>query len=239
MTDLAFTPDFTRSASPGPEFPLVKPRWLSPAATVAVVLVHVAVAVLLMATAVEKLVPLDSLSMDLIPEGDMFESQPMQAQDDVPPPEEMEQPDLALPPPMVMAPDAPPLPAKKEIAEPKKRVVEPKPQVAPQAKEKHEAQERHRLGMADGRAQSGGLSRAAYGAMLAAAIRRHVPSTSSLGEGSASCSFHVTSGGGMSGIACSGSTPAHAGLLQRAIASTHAPPPPGGGFFAAQGVHFH
>jgi periplasmic protein TonB len=238
MTDIAAIPEFAAAAEPNSDFPTVKPRWLSAATTVAVVLAHVAVAALLIHAAVEKYVPLESVSMDLIPEGDMFESQQIDAQDDTPPPEEMEQPDLALPPRLVMTPDAPPLPAKKEVVEPKKQVVEHKPAAAP-AREKREAQEKHRLGMAGGRAQSGGVSKAAYGAMLAAAIRRHVPSSSSLGEGSASCSFHVTSGGGMSGISCSGSTSAHAGLLQRAISSTHAPPPPGGGFFASQGVHFH
>jgi protein TonB len=147
----------------------------------------------------------------------------------------MEQPDLAIPLPQVMTPDAPPIPLKREV-ERKKRVVEHK-QVA-QAKEHRDAQERHRVGVAGGRG-TGGLSQAGYKALLAAAIRRHVPSSSSLGEGSASCSFHVSSGGGMTGINCSGSSGAHASLLRSAIAATHAPPPPGGGFHAAQSVIFH
>jgi protein TonB len=236
MTDIAALPSIPESAPNPMGFPTVKPRWLGPAATVAVVAAHVAVAVLLMVTAIEKVVPLDQVSMDLIPEGDMFESVEQQAMDETPPPEEVEQPDLAIPPPVVMAPEAVPLPAKKEVVEPKKRVVENKQVV--QSQTKQEAQERHRLGMAGGRATTGGLSKAAYGALLAAAIRRHVPATSSLGEGTASCSFHVTSGGGMTGISCSGSTPGHAALLQRAIAAVHAPPPPGGAFFASQPVHF-
>jgi periplasmic protein TonB len=238
MTDLAAIPDYVAAEAPTKsELPSVKPRWLGPVATVAVVLAHVSVAALLMHAAVEKYVPLESVSMDLIPEGDLFESQQQEAQDDTPPPEEIEQPDVGLPPPMVMTPDAPPLPAKKEVVEPKKRVVEHKPTAAP-AQEKRQAQERHHLGMTGGRAQSGGVSRAAYGAMLAAAIRRHTPSDSELGQGSASCTFHVTAGGGMSGISCSGSSSAHASLARRAIASTHAPPPPGGGFFASQSLNF-
>jgi protein TonB len=76
-------------------------------------------------------------------------------------------------------------------------------------------------------------------ATLAAAIRRHVPATSSLGSGSAHCTFHVTSGGSMSGVNCSGSSGSHAALLRQAISATRAPPPPGGGFFAAQSVNFH
>ena len=218
----------------GPNYPPVKPRWLGPATTVAVTLAHVGFAFFLMTAAIEKIAPLDSISMDLMPEGDMFESEQVEATEDAVPLEEMEQPDLAIPLPQLMTPDAPPIPVKNEV-ERKKRVVEHK-QVA-QAKEHREAQERHRIGIAGGRGR-GAVSQAGYKALLAAAIRRHVPSTSSLGEGSASCSFHVSSGGGITGISCSGSSGAHASLLRSAIAATHPPPPPGGGFYAAQGVHF-
>jgi protein TonB len=237
MTQVATLSELTGGSSSGaPNFPPVKPRWLGPATTLMVVLAHVGVAAFLMTTAIEKITPLESINMDLVPEGDMFESEQVEATDEVVPPEEMEQPDLAIPLPEVMTPDAPPIPVKKkEVVEPKRRVVEHK-EVA-QAKEHREAQDRHRIGMAGGRG-TGSLSQAGYKALLAGAIRRHVPSTSSLGEGSASCSFHVSSGGGMTGISCSGSSGAHASLLRSAIAATHAPPPPGGGFFAAQSVHF-
>ncbi len=236
MTDVAALSEFSRATPNDPGFPPVKPRWLRPATTVVVALAHIGVAGLLMLAPLEKVMPLEQINMDLIPEGDMFESVQQEETDDVVPPEEVEQ-ELAIPLPALMTPEAPPLPVKKKEAEPKKRVVEHK-NVTP-AKKHQEASEHHRMGMAGGRAKVGGVSRAAYGAMLAAAIRRHVPSSSSLGEGSASCSFHVSAGGGMTGISCSGSSGAHAGLLQRAIASTHAPAPPGGGFFASQSVHFH
>ncbi len=234
MTEAATLSSLSHSPSGAPDYPPVKPRWLGPATTAAVVLAHVGVALFLMTTAIEKMTPLDSINMDLVPEGDMFESEQVEAADEVVQPEQMEQPDLAIPLPELMTPDAPPIPVKKE-AEPKKRVVEHKP--VAQAKEHREAQDRHRIGMAGGRG-TGSLSQAGYKALLAGAIRRHVPSTSSLGEGTASCSFHVSSGGGMTGISCSGSSGAHASLLRSAIAATHAPPPPGGGFFAAQSVHF-
>jgi len=91
------------------------------------------------------------------------------------PPEEMEQPDLAIPLPEVMTPDATPIPLKKEVE--KKRVVVEQKQVAP-AKEHRDAQERHRIGVAGGRG-AGSLSQAGYKALLAAAIHRHVPSSSS------------------------------------------------------------
>jgi periplasmic protein TonB len=238
MTDVAALPNFAQEPFES-GFPPVRPRWLGPAATTAAILAHMALGVLFMNFALEKIVPLDSVSADLIPEGDQFESVEQVEMDDVPPPEEMEQPDFAIPPPLVMHPEAPPLPAKKEIVEPQKNKVVQKRQEVARAEHKQHAQERHRLGMEGGQAASGGLSRASYAALLAASIRRHVPSSSTLGPGTASCSFHVSPGGGMSGIGCSGSSPAHAALLHTAIASVRAPPPPGGGFFASQAVHFH
>ena len=121
--------------------------------------------------------------------------------------------------------------------ETKKKVVERKP-TTDYAKERREAQARRRMGAPEGHSQATGMSRAAYAGLLAAAIRRHTPGSTSLGEGTASCSFHVTSGGGMSGISCSGGG-GHASLAHRILASVHAPPPPGGGFFASQSFHFH
>jgi len=240
MTDFAlpsYAPAPARAPEPGDRYPRVRPKWLGPATTAAVVLAHLGVAFFFMNAAIEKIVPLDSVSMDLIPEGDDFEQDAVEAMDDTPPPQEIEEPEMALPPPLIMHPDAPPLPAKKEVVEQKKKRVE-KRQESAQQQHRQEARERHRLGMAGGRA-TGGLTRAGYAAMLAAAIHRHVPSSSSLGPGSASCSFHVSGGGAMVGVSCSGSTGAHAALLRHAISSTHAPPPPGGGFFAAQSVRFH
>ncbi|HXZ15736.1 MAG TPA: hypothetical protein VEH77_07180, partial [Roseiarcus sp.] len=219
-------------------YPPIRPRWLGPVTTAAVVLAHLALGILFADFALEKIVPLEEVGVDLIPEGDQFESVEQAEMDEVPPPEAMEQPDFAIPPPLVMHPDAPPLPAKNEVIEQRKRVVEKRRQEV-EAGRKQQAQERHRLGIEGGQAASGGLSRASYAALLSAAIRRHVPSSTALGPGSAACAFHVSTGGGMTGISCSGSSPAHASLLHMAIASVQAPPPPGGGFFAAQAVIFH
>jgi periplasmic protein TonB len=237
MTDAGALPSHAHELSEG-GYPPIRPRWLGPVTTTAVVLAHLALGVLFMDFALEKIVPLEEVGVDLIPEGDQFESVEQAEMDEVPPPEAFEQPDFAIPPPLVMQPDAPPLPAKREVQEQQKRVVEKRRQEV-QAGRKQQAQERHRLGIEGGQAASGGLSRASYAALLSAAIRRHVPSSTALGPGSASCSFHVGPGGGMSGIGCSGSSPAHASLLRMAIASVQAPPPPGGGFFAAQAVIFH
>ena len=237
MTHVGALPSFALEPSES-GFPPVRPRWLGPTATTAVILAHVALGMMFMNFALEKIVPLNSISADLIPEGDQFESVEQVELDESLPPEAVEQPDFAIPPPLVMHPEAPPLPAKKEVVEPQKQLVEKRQEVQ-HAERKQQAQERHRLGIEGGQAASGGVSRATYAAQLSAAIRRHVPSSSTLGPGSASCSFHVGPGGGMAGIGCSGSTPAHAALLHRAIASVQAPPPPGGGFFAAQAVNFH
>jgi periplasmic protein TonB len=237
MTHAGALPSFALEPSES-GFPPVRPRWLGPVTTTAVVLAHLALGMLFMNFALEKIVPLDSVGVDLIPEGDQFESVEQAELDDVAPPEAMEQPDFAIPPPLVMHPDAPPLPAKKEVTDQQKRIVEKRQEVQ-QAERKQQAQERHRLGMEGGQAASGGLSRASYAALLSAAIRRHVPSSTALGPGTATCSFHVSVGGGMTGISCSGSSPAHASLLRIAIASVQAPPPPGGGFFAVQPINFH
>ena len=237
MTEVGALPSFVHQPSEG-GFPPIRPRWLGLLTTTAVVLAHLALVMLFMNFALDKIVPLDEVGVDLIPEGDQFESVEQAEMDEVSPPEAMEQPDFAIPPPLVMHPDAPPLPAKNEVTEQQKRVVEKRRQEV-QAGRKQQAQERHRLGIEGGQAASGGLSRASYAALLSAAIRRHVPSSTALGPGSATCAFHVSIGGGMAGVSCSGSSPAHASLLRMAIASVQAPPPPGGGFFAAQAVNFH
>jgi len=219
-------------------FPPVKPRWLGPAATVAVVLAHVGVAVLLMVTAIEKYVPLESVSMDLIPEGGHVRiPKRSRLRTTRRRPKRFEQTRPRYSPSHAHdSGRARHCRRRRKSFEPKKHVVERKEVTAP-AKEHREAQEHHRLGMAGGRAQSGGVSRAA---LWRDAGGRDPPPCAELlvawRKGSASCSFHVTGGGGMTGISCSGSSSAHASLLQRAIASTHAPPPPGGGFFASQGV---
>ncbi len=237
MTDVEALPSFVHEPFEG-GFPPIRPRWLGPLTTTAVVLAHLALGVLFMDFALEKIVPLEEVGVDLIPEGDQFESVEQAEMDEVSPPEAFEQPDFAIPPPLIMHPDAPPLPAKHEVTEQQKRVVEKRRDVQ-QAERKQQAQERHRLGIEGGQAASGGLSRASYAALLSAAIRRHVPSSTALGPGSATCAFHVSLGGGMAGVSCSGSSPAHASLLRMAIASVQAPPPPGGGFFAVQAVNFH
>lgn len=237
MTDVSLPSFAAEAASANP--PPVKPVWLRPASLTAVLAAHATAAWLMLAMAVPTIASLESISMDLVPQGDFFESQEVTAaEEEPPPPEQIEQPDLALPPPVVMSPEAPSLPVQKEVVEQKKKVVEKKRETE-RAEKKREAQARRRIGAPEGHSGASGMSQSAYKALLAAAIRRHTPATSSAGEGSASVTFHVTAGGGITGISATGSTPAHAALARRIMASVHAPPPPDGGFFASQNFHFH
>ncbi|WP_036293048.1 hypothetical protein [Methylosinus sp. PW1] len=237
MTDAilsSFEHEGTPIGAPSP----VTPAWLRPASLAGVVLAHAAVGWLLLKLAVPSIASLDSVSMELIPQGEYFESQEVSAaEEEPPPPEEIEQPDLAIPPPQVMAPDAPSLPQQKEIVEKKKKVVEKKKDV--DRDKKREAVAQRRMGAPEGQSQSDGMSQSAYKALLAAAIRSHTPGSSALGEGTAHCTFNVTAGGGITSVSASGSSPAHAALARRILASVHAPPPPGGAFFASQSFHFH
>lgn len=223
-----------RASAPPP----LKPGWLRPVSIVGVVVALAGIGWLLLNLPRPSAASLDSVSMELIPQGDFFESQEVSAaEEEPPPPEEIEQPDLAIPPPQVMAPDAPSLPQQKEIVEKKKKIVEKKKDV--DRDKKREAVAQRRLGAPEGQSQSNGMSQSAYKALLAAAIRSHTPGSSALGEGTAHCSFHVTAGGGITSVSASGSSPAHAALARRILASVHAPPPPGGAFFASQSFHFH
>ncbi|HEY8066444.1 MAG TPA: hypothetical protein VIF40_17230 [Methylosinus sp.] len=236
MTDATLSSFAGGAPSDAP--PPVKPVWLRPASVAGVILAHVAVGWLLLKLAIPSIASLDAVSMELVPQGDFFESQEMSAADEEPPPpEEIEQPDLAIPPPQVMAPEAPALPQQKEIVEKKKKVVEKKKDV--DHDKKREAQAKRRIGAPEGQSQSEGMSQSVYKALLAKVIREHTPSTAGLGEGTAHCTFHVTAGGGITGISSSGSSPAHAALARRVLSSIHAPAPPTGAFFASQSFHFH
>lgn len=121
MTDVAYSPvegGVGGDSAPPP----VKPPWLRAASLSGVVLAHAGVAFLLLKLAVPAITSLESISMELVPQGDFVESQEVTAaEEEPPPPEEIEQPDLAIPPPQVMAPDAPVLPQQKEVVEQKKR----------------------------------------------------------------------------------------------------------------------
>ncbi len=238
MTDLALSPQDMAREGEGP--PLgrepIKPPWLRSLTTVLVITAHVLVFGILAYTAKPTAVSLDSVSMDLVPEGDFFEQEEVAEADDTPPPEAVEEPEIALPPPVVMAPDAVPLPAKKEDVDQVKKKVEQ--QQVQRAQQRQEAQARRRYGAPEGHAASSGASQATCLAHVAAALRRHTPGSTSLGPGNAHVTFHVNVGGGISGISASGSTPAHAALARRIVSSARGPSMCGSAF-VSQGFAFH
>lgn len=238
MTDLTFT-SFEGGAHQGAP-PPVRPPWLRAASLAGVVAAHAGVAYLLLKLAVPAIASLEAISMELVPHGEFIETQEVTAaEEEPPPPEEIEQPDLAIPLPQVMSPDAPVLPQQKEVVEQKKKKIVERKREVERADKKREAQARHNVGAPEGQSGASGMSQSAYKALLAAAIRRHTPGTSALGAGTATCSFHVGAGGGISGVSASGSSAAHAALARQIVSSVHAPPPPGGAFSASQHFNFH
>ncbi|MGA8171331.1 MAG: hypothetical protein WB816_10975 [Methylocystis sp.] len=217
---------FARETAPHPP---VKPPWLRPLATAVVVIVHVLIAWLTIVVSV----PLfHAIDVTLVPSGDPFGSFKQQTDDQPPPPKDVEQPDLAMPAPMIMSPDAP---VNEEIAEPKARVVDKRTAVE-RAKPAPTAPGRRALGLPEGRAAA--RSRMDYAALLAIAIRRHTPTAMSGASGTARVKFHVNAYGAIVGVSASGSNPAVAALARRIVTSTHAPPPPGGSFFGVQNFIF-
>lgn len=218
MTDLALRQDISRAQTGGPPgFPPVKPNWLRPAAIGVVVAAHLAMAWGLMAVQIPLIGTPEEMTIDLNTE-DIFDQDESAAADDTPPPEVVEDPELAIEPPQVMAPEALALPEKK------RDVVQKETKEQKEATQASEDRARMR--------RSSSMSRSAFVGQLVAAIKRHTPSTTSLGPGSAQVTFHVGPGGNVYGVAASGS-PAHAALARRIVASVHAPPPPGGHFYGA------
>lgn len=237
MTDFALSSNFAgkRGEEPaGP--PPVNPPWLRPVAITAIVAAHLAVFGAFMFAPPPKSISLDSVTMDLVQEGDFIEQQEVSAAEDTPPPVAVEQPELALPPPVVMAPDAIPLAMKKEDVEKTERKQEEQKQVE-RAEQRREAQARRRAGAPEAGGGSG-ASQASCLAHVAASLRQHTPGATSLGPGSAHVTFHVNVGGGLSGIEASGSSPAHAALARRIVASSRGTGNCGAAF-VSQSFAFH
>jgi len=188
---------------------------------------HAALFAFLALTAPEIVSPLDSLSIDLVPQGDTRQSEDApETEVSLTQPKPIEQPD----------PDAPPPPIEKE-EENRVKQVEQKQNVA-RSDRRQQASVKHKLGAEGGQASA--MSRANYMGLLAAAIARHTPSISRLGPGTAVCHFTVTSAGAITGVSCSGTTPAQAALLRAAILATQTPgPPPGGSLYTWQPATFH
>ena len=211
-------------------YPPAKPPWLRPLVTAAVIAVHAFVAWITLVTSVQLFHAID---VTLVPSGEPLGSQEQAADEQPPPPEDVEQPNLAMPAPLILLPDAP---VKEQVAKPKTHVVEKRAAAQP-ANTERRAPGRRALGLPEGRAAA--RSRMDYAALLAIAIRRHTPTATSVGSGTARVQFHVNAYGAIVGISASGSSPAVAALARHIVSSVHAPPPPGGSFFGVQNFVFN
>jgi protein TonB len=215
-----------------PVYPQVKPRWLEPAVFVLVFLAHAGIAFWLAYHPLEmaNTPAVEEIGLELIPQGDEFESEEVAASDEAPPPMVMAtQSQIDVPLPQSMEPDA-------LAASPKTDQVNR--ESSDEARERRDAQDRHRLGQKEKPADNAGVSKLAYATELAKAVRKNVASRGSPGTGEAYCTFHVDARGALSVESCKASTPRHEAVLRGAIVATHAPPPPDGGFFASQRIHF-
>ena len=219
MTDIALSPELTEPVLQPSPFPPVQPRWLRPVVTSAVFLAHVGVAAFLSFVSMAPIPSLDAIDMELVPEGDYVEQQEV-VQAEVVPPEPIEEAELAMPPPQVMAPDAPPLPIKREEIE--KTVVKHKREVVRAAKPRAARQLRH-AGAANGHARAAGHQHSLCLAELMSSMRRHSPASAGFGPGSAMVVFRVHPGGYVTVVSANGSTPAHATLARRIVASSRGP----------------
>lgn len=237
MTDFALSPEYARGREGPPAGPPpVNPPWLRPVAIVAIVAAHLAVFAAFILGPKPEPLSLAEHYVD-IESGDFIEQQEVSAAEDTPPPVTVDQPDLALPPPVVMDPDAVPLAVKKDDVDKVQKKQEERKEVE-RAKQRREAQARRHAGSPEGRGQSGGAASATCLAHVAASLRAHTPGATSLGPGTAHVTFHVNPGGGISGVSASGSTPAHAALARRIVASSRGPGNCGSAF-VSQAFAFH
>lgn len=224
MTDLAMIQGMSATREGGPPgYPPVKPTWLRPAATAAVVAAHLSLAWLLMAVEIPLIGSPTEMTVDLTGEDLEDQDESAAAEETPPPPELAEEPELAMEAPQVIAPEAIPLPEKKK--EVLQRPIER--QQASSAASEDRARMR----------RSSNLSPSAFLGQLMAAIKRHTPGSTSLGPGTAHVTFHVGPGGNIYGVNATGS-PKHAALARRIVSSAHAPPPPNGHFFGAVPFNF-
>jgi protein TonB len=201
------------------QVPSVLPIWFRARATAIIVFLHICVFLAFIYAPKPDAISLDSVEMELVQDGDFIDAEEVAESQDKPPPVVVEDPEFALPPPEVMDPDALTLKAKQEI--PEKEKIKKEQEQTDQAQQAREAQARRRAGARGG--SGSGASRAVCLAHIATDLRRHTPGSTHLGEGHAHVTFHVNSGGSISGISVSASSAAHAALARRIVASSRGP----------------
>lgn len=187
---------------------------------------------------------LGSIDAELVREGDYFEAEAIseatpQTQN-IEEVEKAENPEFTAPAPKIADQQAPILPQKKDDTKYDERKEKEEKRLSDKrqleyARERREAQARRHSGIpGGGRTGGAGASRASCLAHIAAALRAHTPGATSLGPGTAYVTFHVSPGGGVSGISATGSTAGHAALARRIVAASRGPSSCGAAFVYQQ-----
>jgi protein TonB len=231
MTDAALVP--VESIESKIDAAPIQPKWLRPAAFAGAVAFHVAVALMFLWQPVPIPESLEGIGVDL-EQGDADVTQEEQEkQEDV---KQMETPDeeLAMPPPLVMSPEATPLPLQRKPAEPAKKRVEQK--VARQNSADQRATTRGGAVRSHG---AGGVqsasARAAFLRSIKTQLMIHRPANGE--SGTANVCFRVSAGGVVSVGSASG---ANAAAARRAVASIHPiRDATGQGYYGCQVFNFH
>ncbi|WP_424362523.1 energy transducer TonB [Methylocystis parvus] len=256
MSDLVFA-RATEQAEPGRARPPLRPSWLHRTSAVVVIAAHAIFFAAFLRWMEPQLISLASIDAELVRDGDFLEMGAPAGVDEAQSEEDSAEIDpaefAALPPPPVMEPvEVPveaPKPVKKERAKknPDKAKRETKNAVSASsasrgpgggiAGPRSGSGSGRGPGVPGGRGTGAGASEATCLAGVAVSIRRHLPGATSLGPGSAFVTFHINSGGGISGVSASGSTPAHAALARRIVASARGPALCGAAF-ASQNISF-
>lgn len=227
MTDFVLRPGTKGRQECEDQRPPLRPRWLQPSSAAVVVLAHLCFFAAFMTWVRPEFAALGAIDAELVREGDFIDAEAIEANDGGDAeaaivPEVLQDAAFALPPPLVMEPETPTLPAKPEAAEKAKKTEQKSERNESAAKggERREGQAGRRAGLPGGRGTGAGASQATCLASVAASMRRHMPGSTSLGPGTAFVTFYVNVGGGISGVSASGSTPAHAALARRIVASS-------------------
>ena len=233
---------------PPQDKPPLRPEKLPRLALALVVSAHVIFFASFIYLAQPEFLSLGGINAELIPEGDFFEAEAITEadidQNEQINAEMVEEPDLALPPPIIMNPDSPPLPAKKEVQDIREKTKDKQNQQKKEtrniarASEKREAQARRRYGAPEGRgSNSSSGSQATCLAHVAASLRRHSPGATSLGGGHVQVVFHINAGGGLSLVSASGTSSAHEALARRIVSASHGPSTCGAAY-VRQNIYF-
>lgn len=238
--------------------PPLRPPWLLPSLAAVVVLTHVAFFASGVYWPEPQYADLGAIDAALIPEGDSLEAgeaapegEDLDADKVETARPEEEEGEVAVPLPPDKSPDA--LPQKKKVAKADRKPVK-KPADRAAGSTPGPAKKRFglpsgtgtgsgtsrvggRYGLPGGRGPAGGATQATCLAQVAASVRRHLPGATSLGPGTAFVTFYINPGGGVSGVNVSASSPAHAALARRIVASSRGPASCGSAY-ASQSLTF-